>query len=304
MKAAPILIGLALREDDAAPLALGTALARLTGAPIALVAAYLPDATPSHDEASPLRDVLDALEDRADELGSAHEVAVFPRRGSPARVLHDMAEELQAAVLVVGSSHRERVGRVLEGSVAADVLHGATSAVAVAPRGYEGTRELRRIAVAYDGSPESREALAAALTLAFLGAGEIHSYTVLEPIRWRSQLTGAGASVPVFYQAQRRAHAEECAAEVRELAPEGMSVNSEVLAGEAADELARTSRDFDLLVCGSRGYGPVRSVVLGGVSRRLVSTAACPVLVLPRPPAHPRWFGHQGRASRSRSIGR
>jgi nucleotide-binding universal stress UspA family protein len=35
-------------------------------------------------------------------------------------------------------------------------------------------------------------------------------------------------------------------------------------------------------VCGSRGYGPVRAVLLGSVSRRLAGEAHCPVLVLPR----------------------
>ena len=35
-------------------------------------------------------------------------------------------------------------------------------------------------------------------------------------------------------------------------------------------------------MCGSRGYGPLGSVLLGGVSRRLVHRAACPVIVVPR----------------------
>ncbi|WP_372518091.1 universal stress protein, partial [Solirubrobacter ginsenosidimutans] len=39
--------------------------------------------------------------------------------------------------------------------------------------------------------------------------------------------------------------------------------------------------------CGSRGYGPLRSVLLGGVSRRLVDAAQCPVLVLPREAGRP-----------------
>jgi hypothetical protein len=38
-----------------------------------------------------------------------------------------------------------------------------------------------------------------------------------------------------------------------------------------------------LLVLGSRGYGPVRRVLLGSVSGELVRGAACPVLVVPRP---------------------
>jgi hypothetical protein len=33
---------------------------------------------------------------------------------------------------------------------------------------------------------------------------------------------------------------------------------------------------------GSRGYGPVRAVLLGSVSRRVADEARCPVLVLPR----------------------
>ena len=46
--------------------------------------------------------------------------------------------------------------------------------------------------------------------------------------------------------------------------------------------LEQFSGDVDLLVCGSRGYGPLGSVLLGGVSRRLVHRAACPVVVVPR----------------------
>jgi nucleotide-binding universal stress UspA family protein len=46
--------------------------------------------------------------------------------------------------------------------------------------------------------------------------------------------------------------------------------------------LEQFSHDVDLLVCGSRGYGPIGSVLLGGVSRRLLHRAACPVIVVPR----------------------
>jgi nucleotide-binding universal stress UspA family protein len=55
-----------------------------------------------------------------------------------------------------------------------------------------------------------------------------------------------------------------------------------VLVGPAGAELAAVSRDADLLVCGSRGYGALRAVALGSVSRALVNEAACPVLVMPR----------------------
>jgi nucleotide-binding universal stress UspA family protein len=38
----------------------------------------------------------------------------------------------------------------------------------------------------------------------------------------------------------------------------------------------------DLLVCGSRDYGPVARVLLGGVSGRVVRHARVPVTVVPR----------------------
>jgi len=46
--------------------------------------------------------------------------------------------------------------------------------------------------------------------------------------------------------------------------------------------LIAASDRLDLLVCGSRGYGPQRAVLLGGVSRRVAAEARCPVIVLAR----------------------
>ena len=62
---------------------------------------------------------------------------------------------------------------------------------------------------------------------------------------------------------------------------DGSEVSGGVLEGDAATELAAASAELDLLVLGSRGYGSVRSALLGSVSRALVRSAACPVVVLP-----------------------
>jgi nucleotide-binding universal stress UspA family protein len=45
---------------------------------------------------------------------------------------------------------------------------------------------------------------------------------------------------------------------------------------------ARASADLDLLVVGSRGYGPLRAVLLGSVSTPVVRSAQSPLVVLPR----------------------
>jgi nucleotide-binding universal stress UspA family protein len=63
--------------------------------------------------------------------------------------------------------------------------------------------------------------------------------------------------------------------------PEACSAGGEVVTGEPREVLAAASADLDLLVCGSRGHGPVQTLLLGGVSHAIVREAACPVLVVP-----------------------
>ena len=53
-------------------------------------------------------------------------------------------------------------------------------------------------------------------------------------------------------------------------------VETDAFVEDPADVLIRVSEHLDLLVCGSRGYGPLRAVLLGGVSRRLTAEAQCP----------------------------
>jgi nucleotide-binding universal stress UspA family protein len=65
--------------------------------------------------------------------------------------------------------------------------------------------------------------------------------------------------------------------------PAEVRATGELLEGEVVEALsALDDRDVDVLVCGSRGYGPVRRVLLGGVSSRLIRRAGCPIVVVPR----------------------
>jgi nucleotide-binding universal stress UspA family protein len=52
--------------------------------------------------------------------------------------------------------------------------------------------------------------------------------------------------------------------------------------GVPAEELAVYSASLDLLVVGSRGYGPLGRLVHGSTSRQLGRSARCPLLVLTR----------------------
>ena len=87
------------------------------------------------------------------------------------------------------------------------------------------------------------------------------------------------------------------------LRPSGLSVETEIAAGSAADvllEVART-RVADLIVVGSRRRGPFTSAVLGSVSAALTDHAPCPVLVVRAPRATRMLVATDGTHS-SRSI--
>jgi nucleotide-binding universal stress UspA family protein len=64
--------------------------------------------------------------------------------------------------------------------------------------------------------------------------------------------------------------------------PEALGAKRRMLEGDPADAVAGATQDVDLLLVGSRAYGPLRRALLGSVSARLMRSSPCPVLVLPR----------------------
>jgi len=198
--------------------------------------------------------------------------------GSPAGVLTDLAEAEEVDLLVVGSPHRGAVGRALIGSVAESLLHGAPCAALVAPRGYAAdTHEpFHRIAVAYDGTAEAKAALRGAEAIAARTSATIRILTVLAP---PVAMPGLAGYVPVDPPEPDKLLNEAIHSVDGKLAAEGRRLD-----GPPAATLASACEDgVDLLVAGSRRYGPVMRVLLGSVSTQLVHLAPCPVLVVPRP---------------------
>lgn len=209
---------------------------------------------------------------------SAQAITVADR--SPGRALQHAAIGHGADLIVVGSAHHGRVGRVLAGDVTAGTLHGAPCPVLVAPRGQLGQgRELRTIGVGFDGSPESRAALELAHEIARAAGARLHIIDVVVPPH-------AGKPFPAYrpdwaeHAHIRREEAEDRLAAV--LAELGDIATGDLPFGNPARELASAATGLDLLVTGSRGYGPIRRLMLGSTSGKLVHDAPCPVLVLTR----------------------
>ena len=63
---------------------------------------------------------------------------------------------------------------------------------------------------------------------------------------------------------------------------DGVVVQGELVDGSAVDVLRERTEQLDLMVVGSRAYGPLRRTLLGSVSHGLLLDSLCPVLVIPR----------------------
>ncbi|MGH2936895.1 MAG: universal stress protein [Solirubrobacterales bacterium] len=199
---------------------------------------------------------------------------------SPARILQDLAVEEGFDLIVVGSPHRGRIGRIMAGSVARTLLHGSPVPVITAPHGYADSAptDLAKIAVAYDGGEESRAALAYAQEIGRAAGATVEVLTVERPTDPVRSAIAYTFSLPEDVdEIQRQA--------LGEVDPR-LDLRRQVLQGETAEALLDAcAQDVDLLVVGSRGYGTVERVLLGSTSAAVIDEAPCPVLVAPRPPA-------------------
>jgi nucleotide-binding universal stress UspA family protein len=279
-----VIAGIDAREQSRDGLALASLLARTLARP--LVLAHVVPSTPPGWGGVEFEQVVDQegreLLDRAaatlDDPTVERHVLEWP---SPAWALHDLAEDLDASLLVVGSCHRGTVGRLVLGGVAHGLVTGAPCPVGVAPDGYRGRapRALKLVGVAYDGGPEADEALDFAIRLAAASGAGLRLWFVVEP-------TGAGgASAERYAELTRYFHdwGEKRLALGLDRVPDGIVTGSEVLEGDPAAAICEAAADVDLLVCGSRGYGALRRVLAGSTARRLLDGAPCPVVIVPRP---------------------
>ena len=193
---------------------------------------------------------------------------------SPGRGLHQQAEQQGADLLAVGSCSHAAFGRAMLGNDTRAALNGAPCAVAIAALGYAERREpITRVGVGYDGSPESKLALATARELtastgARLTAVEVVSLTVY---------AYTGSVPPAIVDTE-----DELIQKANRRLEELPGVEGRALCGLTGEELAAFGDEVDILVVGSRGYGPIRRLVLGSTANYLERRARCSLLVVPR----------------------
>jgi nucleotide-binding universal stress UspA family protein len=150
---------------------------------------------------------------------------------------------------------------------------------------------MMRALIAIDGSAGADLAVELASNLAWPDGSELHILAVLPedrppisataigpwedsaPVRMHERV--AGAMDQILQSAQRRLEAT------------GQTVNAEALEGRPATTIAAEAESWpaDVIIMGSRGHGPIASLIMGSVSAEVVDHAHCPVLVArtPRP---------------------
>jgi nucleotide-binding universal stress UspA family protein len=287
----PILVGFDPTSADRAPVRFAVAASRFTGAPLLVVAVYADAAIVERvvngqmedDLATDARSGLEHIRQELRDQGVRAECHAVSGRSAPAG-LHAAAEQFGAGLLVIGSTTRGRVGRVLPGSTAERLMHGAPCAIAVVPAGWERGSGLWSLGIAYTDTPEGREALETGLIGARRADAKVRVLTAVKPRGFgREGGDRPGEEVTTFDET-----GTEIARMTREIEAAaaahgpGVEVETDISAQDPADFLIAASENVDMLVCGSRGYGPTRAVLLGGVSRKVTAAAACPVLVLAR----------------------
>lgn len=140
----------------------------------------------------------------------------------------------------------------------------------------------KKIAVAFDESPEAERAFHAALDLAKLTAGEVHILTVIEnQPAYMSYVSAVAPDVPLLLKNQKRAFYEDLHNRAKATAERsGVRLHSEIVEGDEVEALAQVVERIEpeLLVVGLRREMGGLSRFTGGTAHQLAQHTKCNVL--------------------------
>jgi nucleotide-binding universal stress UspA family protein len=251
-------------------LVLAMGLAKVFGSKVAVVYVYDEELAASSRQAGrELAEHADAVlagaRERVNQARAVSFCAVAA--SSPPRGLHDLAADEEADLIVLGSRRLGPRTKAALGAVSENVMRAAPCAVAVAPRGYrrDGDFVPQRISVGWIATDEGGSALEVACRIALSAEGTVEVVTT----------TSASATVEDL-----EARARTAVDRVVAVLGGGISTSVHAGVGKASEELVSRSGQMDLLVLGSRGYGPPRTMLFGSVSSQVVPAARCPVMIL------------------------
>ncbi|MFZ1163257.1 universal stress protein [Mycobacterium sp.] len=198
--------------------------------------------------------------------------------------LLEAVEELEPEVLVLGSASDGKLGQLVVGSTADRLLHSSPVPLAVAPRGYRGSKSgvLTRITAGYPGTPETLHVVERVAALA--EQLSVPMRVVTFAVRGRTMYPPeVGLSTEDSILEQLATHARETLAQLKTDGVIGKDVTLQVVTGNGwGDTLdAADWQDGDLLAIGTSPVGGIARVFIGSRGSKILRHSPVPVLVLP-----------------------
>ncbi|MFD9959452.1 universal stress protein [Amycolatopsis sp. NPDC058986] len=256
-----------------------------------LLAAPLAGAPTTHDVILDTRQRLAGLaaEVRQQNPGTVVETAL--RDGPPEEALVAVAEDTDAAMIVLGASGSGAFARLLLGSTAAEVARTAFRPVVVVRGPSPHPANAGPVVLGVDGSDQGSAAARFAFAFAErhrLAVHAVHAWLspTLGPAFGPAGELGLAGQTPGLARDELSAAATKAVHQALRPCTErhpDVEVTHEVVEDLAAKALLDRSADATLLVVGSHGGGELRRVLLGSVGHAVLYHADCPVAVV-RPP--------------------
>ena len=147
----------------------------------------------------------------------------------------------------------------------------------------------KKILVAYDGSAHSKEALSWAVDLSVISGAPVIAVKVVEPVEMNRAYAlyeaGYGATPAERFDEMRKLDAQQMKDAMDAGKRKGVEVKTEMLRGNVAAAIIdyADKNGADLIVAGTKGHGALAELLMGSVTRNLVSLSHLPVLVVKSP---------------------
>jgi nucleotide-binding universal stress UspA family protein len=210
--------------------------------------------------------------------------------GFPTEKFLKYAEEQMPDLIIIGAKGLRATPVILVGGVSQQVVEYAPCPVLVVRAPYNG---LRGIMLVTDGSASSWQAVHFLGRLPLPVNARLWVMHVLPPppIPMMILETSMG-NVPIAFQDSGESAALKAKEEkegqalvdstLAELQAMGKPAEGLLKRGDAATEIMAVAKEqsIDLLITGSRGLSPIRSWMMGSVSRKLVHYSGCSLLVV------------------------
>jgi len=289
-----IIAAISASRQGTAPLHLAAQIARSTGDKVVAAAVverpWPPRADPVEDEylGYVTSQARQSLERMVGKLPAELDTWVVVHQSTSVPTgLTDLAAEIGAELVVVGSSSFGLLGRVALGSVTERLVHTAAVPVAIAPRGYPlGPDPIRRLTAAYGGEADINGLIPAAAELATQWPVQLRIVSfMVRPVRMFGGSIESSAEDLVIQQWSRRTF-DDIAKQLNAVRDRISVPDVDVVVGtghdwrEAVEDVPWEAGD--MLLLGSGAAGQAARVFLGSAASKILRHAPVPVMIVPR----------------------